>query len=85
METRRPTTPANKAVMRAGRHYVTFTGSRLRGDEDVEDTIVGVLRPGWDVQEAEAHRVHGHCFYSSYTGYHFRTLLPLPLLVLLTP
>jgi hypothetical protein len=76
-------TAASKVVMRAGRHYVTFTGSRLRGDEEAQDTMVGVLRPGWDVEalEAEAHRVHGHCFYSSYTGYHFRTLLPLPLLV----
>jgi len=58
-------TAANKAVMRAGRHYAQFT---------VVHGIVmffGVIRPGWDVEGAQswnAHNVAGHCFYRTISG-----------------
>jgi hypothetical protein len=56
-------TAANKAVMRAGRHYAQFT---------VVHGIVmffGVIRPGWDVEGGQyADTVDGHCFYRTISG-----------------
>jgi hypothetical protein len=55
---------ASKAVMRAGRHYVQFTV--VRGSF----MVFGVIRPGWDVEGGlNAHRVDGHCFYSTGNGW----------------
>jgi hypothetical protein len=58
-------TAASKTVMRAGRHYVQFTV--VKGN----DMMVGVIRPGWDVEGGgmDADRVDGHCFYYTHTGY----------------
>ena len=38
-------TAANKAVMRAGRHYAQFTVVKVSNSS----ALFGVIRPGWDV------------------------------------
>ena len=53
--------------MRSGRHFVQLTV--LAG----EDMVVGVIRPGWDVEGGgDAHTVDGHCFYWAYFGDRYR-------------
>jgi hypothetical protein len=51
--------------MRSGRHFAQFTV--VEGDF----MMLGVIRPGWDVEEGEnafGESEDGHCFYSTATG-----------------
>ena len=71
-------TAASKVAMRSGRHFVQFMAV---GGNNRVDIMIGVIRPGWDVEggavaEEEDEEVgryveeaDGHCFYSTYDGY----------------